>query len=76
VLARGWVLFARTVPRSSVGRAPMAATRPRTIRECSSVSATQRGLTKSASNGRAGIAESGPNVPVDRYTTLKEGDGR
>ncbi len=41
-------------------RGPMAATRPPTIRECSSVSATRRVLPKFASNGRAGTPKSGP----------------
>jgi hypothetical protein len=59
---RHWVgvTFARRVPPSGVGPESMAATRPPTIRGCSSASATRRALPRSASNGRAGTPKSGP----------------
>ncbi len=62
-------------PCSGDARVPTAATRRRTIHAYSSGWATRRSRRASASCGRRVNRKNGHAVPVDRYTTLRQGDG-
>ena len=65
---------AATVSRSGGGRVPMAVTRRPAIRACWSGSATRTRRSTVRVIWPDGRTEEWKSVPIDRYTTLKEGD--